>query len=336
MLDLTSNVSPSADDLVIVGGGDDNFAIGIAVTLYSALVNLTHGTRVFVFVLDGGILPATKERLYRVLEPLQVDLCLRYVTPDASLFRDLKTPGHLTVMTYLRLTIPDLFPDLDRVVYLDTDLVVNADLGLLWEIPLGDNFALAVREMGFPTVSLGLPQTYRKLGLDAETPYFNAGIMVMNLRRWREERVVPRVLAYTRENEDTILCADQDGINAVIAGRWREVDPRWNVQVGSVVNFRSLADTPYKRRIEPLLPELSKNPYVLHFIGRKPWQSGIVNPARPFFVEYLKRSGWFSPREYAEWQRDWLIRCLRRVPDDLRKRVAARLITFPGRRVAAR
>jgi lipopolysaccharide biosynthesis glycosyltransferase len=336
MLDLTSEVAPSGEDLVIVGGGDDNFAIGIAVTLSSALVNLKPGASVFVYGLDGGIRPATKDRLHRILAPLAIDLHLRYVTPDASLFRDLKTPGHLTVMTYLRLTIPDLFPDQDRVLYIDTDLVVNTDLNRLWETPLGDHFALAVREMGLPTVSLGLPQTYQKLGLDPETPYFNAGIMVMNLRRWRQEQIVPRVLTYTRENESSILCADQDGINAVIAGRWGEVDPRWNVQVGSIMNFRALAETPYKRQVEPLLPELLKDPYVLHFIGRKPWQSGIVNPARHFFVEYLKRSGWFTPREYADWQRDWLMRCLRRVPDDLRQRIVSRLNRHPGDPVAAR
>src|SRR4030095_8518005 len=137
----------------IVAGADDRFAMRMAVTLYSALANMEHGQSVSLYIVDGGISIENRHRLEEVLAVDHVDAHLEWVVPDLLHLTGMKTTQSFSQAAYLRLLIPELLPDVDRAIYLDSDLVVERDLGELSEIEMGDVPALAVRDYMYPSVS---------------------------------------------------------------------------------------------------------------------------------------------------------------------------------------
>jgi lipopolysaccharide biosynthesis glycosyltransferase len=188
-------------------------------------------------------------------------------------------------LTFLRLLVPDVLPHtISRVIYLDSDLVVVDDLSRLWDMDMGGMPILAARDrIGTVSAPLGLAN-WRELGIPADTKYFNAGVLVLDLERWRREHWSDRLLAYLVENEAILRNSDQDGFNALFGNDWREIDFRWNWQV-----------MPDRRRAKAAgcwgmeLTEKS----VVHFVtSAKPWLPGSGYPERALFYRYVDRTAW--------------------------------------------
>ena len=218
--------------------------------------------------------------------------------------------------TYMRVMLPDLLPDhYQRALYLDSDVIVEADLMRLWMHGVRDHVLLAVRDYFTPTVASpnsGLVSTYRSLGMEPSVPYFNAGIILLNLTTMRARRIAAATFAYLRAHHDSIKWWDQDGLNAVVAGEWGQLDLRWNVQVWALRHFERSPDSQFKREQRERIRHVGSDPYILHFTFRKPWRPGDITDLRyrPRFFRYLRRSGWFSRWEYARWFTGWLVSAL--------------------------
>ncbi len=319
--------------LVLVCGGDDNFAMPMTVMLFSLLSHLQEGLAVHLSILDNGLKEGSKQNLERVLRqpslPLR-QLFIEYHSPDTEDLSDLATKEWLGVNTYLRLTIPQCLPDdCKKVLYMDGDIVVEKDIAPLWRNEVKNHYVLAAQDFGAGYVAspYGLPGTYEKIGLASDTPLFNAGVMIINLERWRQENTVDKVLNYTNVYKKHIQYADQDGLNAVIGGQWGQIDMRWNVQVGAVQAFETLPESPHKEKMRPEAKTLINSAYMLHFTGgRKPWNAMLTNPVRKRFDIYLKRSRWFeTPREYNQWRFKWLKKSIKLVLNDVKKKFRTKL-----------
>ena len=286
------------DPLVLVVGADQNYAIGLAVALQSALENYGGERQVSVFVLDGGILPWQRERIERILARFSARCT--WIAPNMSLLRDLKTAHHFRTSAYLRLLIPALLPaDIHKAIYLDSDLLVEADLAGLWKTDLSGVYLAAAQDSVVPLVSspAGL-LNYQKLGFVPEAKYFNSGVLVLNLAIWRAEDFGQRVMTYIYQNPQYIRLPDQDGLNAVAAGKWRELNACWN-----------------------RLPQDADNrgPQIVHFLtNRKPWQGFRLGSSGTRWQSCLRRSGYLRFDEwlpyYAEGKIRYLVRWVLRRP----------------------
>jgi len=177
---------------------------------------------------------------------------------------------------------------IEKALYLDCDVVVERDVGALCDLDPGGHYVLAAQDLAVPVVSspMGL-KLYKELGLDGSKKYLNAGVMLMNLKKWRDNGISKRVVAYIRENEESIQFCDQDGINAIIPGQWGEFDPRWN-QMSQIYGLSSYRESPYdQERFEKLL----RDPYIRHFsASAKPWNHQGSNRNMSRFFYYLKRT----------------------------------------------
>ena len=155
----------------------------------------------------------------------------------------------------------------------------------LWEIELHGNPVAAVQDMAIPRVSspLGLGES-EALGLDPDTPYFNSGLMVLEMKPWREKEMAARLMHYVRVNADRIFHFEQHAFNALYAGQWYALDPRWNV-IASLAGqryFRGRHLSGELRRI------VSTSPWILHFAGTfKPWRILLQTPAFSRYREIL-------------------------------------------------
>lgn len=304
----TVNVTPQ-NSIAVVCGCDDNYTMPLAVSLYSTLVNLEPNTTIYIYIIDGGITDKSKAKLQRVLNVKHVDVHVEWVVPNnLSSLSQLKTHEWITAASYLRLFIPEVIPEqFDKVIYLDCDLQVEGNIKQLWDMEMGEYALLAARDMGTPYISspFGIKK-YQELGLKPDAPYFNAGVLVINLKRWRAEQISQRVTKYLQDYKEYVQLMDQDGLNAILSQDWGELDQKWNV-VSHILNYDEWDESPFKNEINQRREALINNAYIYHYAGgSKPWQIGCLHPQQQRWVSYLKASQWFEPAESLLWQAKWL------------------------------
>ncbi|MEO7773929.1 MAG: glycosyltransferase [Steroidobacteraceae bacterium] len=178
---------------------------------------------------------------------------------------------HLSLVTFLRLLLPDLLPQLERVLYLDCDLIVCADVHELWQEPLqGACFGAAIERdaRGTPIPMASQLRDARSLGVSEVAPLFNMGVMLIDLAAWRRTRLAERAFAYLRAAGPYVLWYDQDALNVCAQGNVLTLAPRWNSQP-------ALA----------LLMPASQRGCIHYLTARKPWNWDYDQPLRePFFA----------------------------------------------------
>jgi lipopolysaccharide biosynthesis glycosyltransferase len=295
---------PVPEPIVLVSGCDDAFAMLLGVMLHSAVSNLDAGEHIHIYLLDGGISDANKARITRVLTTPRVSVQLEWLTPDFNRIQMLPVRKWHKSVAYTRLLIPELLPaDIDVALYLDPDVVVDTNLRALYDADMQQALALGVEDFVAPYVAAetALPGLYRQLGLAPDAVCCNTGVMLINLRRWRDEQVGRRVLDFTHEYSRHIQWSDQDGINAILGGDWGLLDPRWNVQLSTIRAYRSDAmyDAAERRRAQDALLQ---SPFILHYTGKtKPWSFAYRKPHGDRFLHYVRTSGWFDAPTSTLW-----------------------------------
>lgn len=200
---------------------------------------------------------------------------LRWVEVDLSAFGALDTLAHVSSITYARLRIPDVFPEeVERVLYLDGDLLVLGSLRPLWETDLGGCVVGAVHDGLAPKLAAGEPNLPP---VPAVKDYFNSGVLLIDLPRWREEEISRRALEWLAAHPRPPFM-DQDALNVACDGRWRALDPRWNHQE----HYEA-------RDISRVAPE--ERPGILHFVTRrKPWDFRRPGPNARFYDAIRSRT----------------------------------------------
>jgi len=299
--------------MVIVTAADDRFALPLGVMVHSLLANARPEAEMILYVLSDGISPRHRQRIESVVARTKKDRIVDFrwmdVQPDRPPSnRDapppLRTTDFISDAAYLRLLIPNLLPETqDRAIYLDADLLVERDLTPLWKAPFDEAHVLAVRDYKIQTVShqKGLAH-YHDFGLSPDTPYFNSGVLVINLNAWRTEHVRADAMRYVARYRQVMNACDQEALNAVLAGRWKELDPRWNRQ-SAISDLDRWPESSFKRDIESQRDALLHAPYIDHFTGNdKPWNILTDHPSKDRFLDYLASSGWFSPLEFRAWR----------------------------------
>jgi len=296
---------PLAEPVVVVAAADDNYALPLAVTIRSAIDSLRPGQPLVVNILDGGITGATKARLTRSWASPHVTI--HWLQPPVAQIADLKTENHLNLVTYLRLFMPSLLAtSQQRVIFLDADLLVQKDLAELWQIDLGDAPIAAINDFYTPYLNtretIGrrsicdnnpekcLPiANYRELGLSGSAGYFNAGVMLVNLAKWRELDVFHRAIDLVRTHTEHVRYCDQYALNILFSEKWLQLDPRWN-QNSNLWVWKG----PEDGALDPeLFHALRSDPWIIHFTWTaKPWHYGCTHPAVRSFFRAVDRTDW--------------------------------------------
>jgi lipopolysaccharide biosynthesis glycosyltransferase len=196
----------------------------------------------------------------------------------SALFNEYALPvkGSFTRATYLRLFVADILTEFDRAVYLDSDISPLTDVSpLLAMIPTA---APVIAAYDLPNAA---SLEYRKR-LGMSRPYFNGGVMVLDLKAIRQERIFADALRYALDYPERCFLVDQDALNATLDGRWQVLDWRWNVL--SYMN--------------ELIP---KQPFIRHFARYKPWARKKAGIEQRFVDEWrsdLAESPW--PERFSE------------------------------------
>lgn len=231
--------------MIIVSAADERFVPHFATMLHSAWF---HNRMAEFYLLDCGIEPETRETLSAFAAVH--DIRLTIAQADMARLRDLPTRPGEGAAAYARLLIADILPvSCERAIYLDSDCVVTSDLSELWEIDISNCLIAAVEDGSARKFEI------RKHGLQGHADYVNSGVMLINLRSWREEKAAQSILAHIRRNP-LLAHLDQTAINAVAAGRIETISDSWNFMHS---HLSSMRDPPPR-------------PCVIHYAGPcRPW-----------------------------------------------------------------
>jgi lipopolysaccharide biosynthesis glycosyltransferase len=138
---------------------------------------------------------------------------------------------------YLRLLLPRLLPEhVDRLLYLDCDILCSGSRRELFDVDLRGNVLAAVRDAHVETLSDmdGMPGLAQYPDLDPNAPYFNAGVLVIDLPAWREQGVTERCFEYVRRHAAEARFTDQDALNHALYGKWLRVPREWNHMLAEI------------------------------------------------------------------------------------------------------
>ena len=186
----------------------------------------------------------------------------------------LYTPGHVSIETYFRLIIPLYMQSYDKILFLDSDLCILEDVANLYNIDIGDN-AVAATEECLMSALVGIhgqwvvDYMHDKLGLKNIDKYFQAGVMIMNIKKFIKNSYSYTLLKMVNEFDYNIV--DQDAMNELLNGEIYWLPNEWNYpplqkhmkEVDYLGNMSDYIRTKYLA---------VKNPKILHFADReKPW-----------------------------------------------------------------
>lgn len=225
--------------------------------------------------------------------------CYYYIVDESSLdgvqFRKQRP---LSKAAYYRLLLSSILPQtLDKVLYLDCDIIVLRDISEVFQIEL-DDYALAASIDDFPYT----PQHRLQLSMEADERTFCSGVMMINLKYWRKYDSETKLLEYAKCYRKEIHLHDQDVLNYVFKKKWFLLPPKWNripysLLVAGNVRFQSFD-----------MDEYLHNPMLLHYasLNLKPWYN-IYTYKRHYYRDYLKKSG-YAPIKFDKVS--WKIRML--------------------------
>ena len=261
---------------------DDRYAMQVAVLVRSLLEHHSSNRLLSIKIVDGGFSAENRVRLNQSWQgATQNPARWEFVPPSLGMDEQaFPASGRIPVLTYARFMLNDYFSrNEERTVVLDSDTLALTDIAGLHDVELGTAAIGACVDPFIPTVSsIGGLADWQRLALAADTPYFNAGVMVVDLVRWNEMRVGPRALDFTLRQSQRLQHYDQDGLNSVLSGHWKATDSRWQT---------------HPRLKNSLGQELPHDPWMLHFSGRlKPWLYPAGGPADQLFFECLDRTAW--------------------------------------------
>lgn len=212
--------------------------------------------------------------------------------------KDLFVDQHLSLETYYRLAIQDLMPDYDKILYLDSDLIVNDDISKLYDLNIEDSIIAAAKDIDVIGQIKTNPEEkkYIRAELELNDPfaYFQAGVLIINLSQLRKQASVKRLLRIAQSKR--WKCHDQDVLNHVCKEKVYYLPQRWNVLMNWKNNhderMNLLKKTPMQLYEE--YSEARKAPAIVHYAGyQKPWNEPGCDMAE-YFWKYARETYYYE------------------------------------------
>lgn len=284
-----------SSEITIVSSTNEDFMPHLATLFLSLLQTKQENTIINFYVIDDHISLQSKEQLNRMVN--EYDASISYLQIDTLEFEDMVESDRIPTTAYFRIAIPNFLKstDVKRAIYLDCDIIALEDIEQIWSVDLGDNLLAAVEDAGFH-------QRLDAMEIDAESnTYFNSGMMIIDIDKWRKEKISEQVFKFALENQDELRFHDQDALNAILHDRWLVLHPKWNAQAYILTNEQ---EHPTKIG-EVEYAEARNAPALVHFSGHiKPWHKESDHPYRDAYLTIRNQTPFPIEGELESGQRD--------------------------------
>ena len=234
---------------------DDSYAPFLAVALNSAIKNsdLQRNYKAVVLYQDLGA-----DNISR-LQALQTENFKIELMPIRANMEDLDDRmsnrlrcDYFTLTIYFRLFIPSMFPQYDKGIYIDSDVVLTDDIAKLFDIDIGENYIGACNDLSIADIPPLVAYTEKAVGVNAKE-YINSGVLLMNLKKMRDDDLEGHFLSLLNKYHFDSIAPDQDYLNAMCNGKIYYLEEKWDTMPNDA---------------KPMLTETS----LIHYnLFSKPW-----------------------------------------------------------------
>lgn len=258
---------------------DNNYVIPCGVLVTSICVN-NPKEEITVHILTEGISPENQEVLKKVVAKYGQQI--QFYTVDKKVFANCPISRHITLATYFRLIMTDILPkSVEKVLYLDCDVVVRHSLRSLWDTDIKSYAAGVIPDMSIDDIRI-----YNRLQYSPSLGYFNAGVLLVNLRYWRENNLSESFFEIINKYPERLRYHDQDVLNIVLKEIKLTIPLKYNVQHGYFFKDPLISRAYWDEKEQAI-----NDPVILHYSGSKPWFIEFEPPFKKDFAFYLNISG---------------------------------------------
>ena len=263
---------------------DNNYVMPCGISMVSLFEN-NNGQDITVHIIGMNLDESGKDKLKGISDKYNSSIIFYNI--DEEYIKKFKLmfdgPRHISIAAYIRLFIPEIVSDnINKVLYLDCDLIVVRDLSELWNTNI-DNHSIA----GVLDGMVFQRDLHDRLGYSKDYPYVNSGVLLINLEYWRQNRILEKLLEYAKNKFEDIFFMDQDVINGTLHESTLLVHMKYN----SNSIFYEYGWNPHSYKDEA--EEARTNPVIIHYSSAdKPWQKGRFHPLIPIYLKYKELSPW--------------------------------------------
>ena len=251
---------------------DDKYAMHCASAVASMIDNHKSEEKLEFFIWNSAISKKSQSRLEKLGNTKVSSLKLINVNPLDFKNCPLPENMHFSLETYFRLKLPDFFPDFDKVLYIDCDVTVLGDVKELWELDIAGVYAAVCEDI--------VPVEHLREFI-GDFANFNAGVMVINLKKWREDRISQKCFDFIEHHSEKIFFVDQDVLNSMLIPKINYFPRFWNLE------YMPLNDV-----VSGLYSEQEIR--LIHHISRmKPWNTPFGHIYADKYFKYLAKTPWW-------------------------------------------
>lgn len=272
-----------AQDIHICLVSDNKYMIHTSVVIASVLSNSKPRDSYHFYILASGITDENKNKLCRLKKIRDFEISYPEINYDRlEVFKKVKRSVWVPIDTFNRLLMPDLLPNVDKAIFLDSDIVVMQDIAALYAMNIDDCYIAGVEDLNYA----GL---VKMLGYSDAYTYINSGIYLMNLKKMRENNYYDQMIKVVEKEYPKYTVAEQCVINSCFHEHIKRIPHKWNMY-HIFLNRPQYNFVPYSWEA---WNDGFRNPAIVHFVGPdKPWSFDSKHPYRDQYLKYLRKTPW--------------------------------------------
>ena len=221
---FTFSESAFSEKINVAFAIDNNYWLYTLLTINSILKNNTSNSDYYFYVIESDLSNKNRIKMEKYVKKHHqnikfIDIDLSVIDSGHDYYKDSSNLKHISRISMARIFLPDLLPDLNKVLYLDSDILVTADLSELYNMNVKNYAALMTKNI--------------------DIPCYNAGVMLVNLDYWRKNNITQKMVNYIKKKK-SLQYMDQDLINIILMKKIKTINPRWNNQYGYMSNHNNI------------------------------------------------------------------------------------------------
>lgn len=278
----------------IVYASDDNFAEIMGVSMVSLFENSRDMLDIVIYILDSGVSEENHRKIEEICD--KYDRCRPHWIKAKNISKELNINVDIdrgSLSQYARLFISSTLPaDLERVLYLDCDIIINKSISELWQLDMKGRTIAALGD--------AFSKYYRaNIGLAPNDVMFNSGIMLIDLVKWKQQNIEKKLLKFIVDRKGHIQQGDQGALNAILSKDTYCFEPRFNsVTIFYDFNYDEMMiyRKPPSFYSREEVRKATEEPVIIHFttsfLSERPWVKGCRHRYRDRWIYFRKKSPW--------------------------------------------
>lgn len=270
----------------IVYSTDENYARHCGTSIYSLFYNNRDIKEINVFVIENDVGEETKEKFYRIAEKFGRNIEFFDIN---KICKDFPKNNDFPKAAFARLFVENMKKSIDRILYIDCDTIINGSLKELWNINI-DNYYIGAIQDSIQSFKMKI------IGLNKEFRYINSGVLLINLKKWKEENLKEEFIKCMKKYKGKVPHHDQGVLNIVCSNKILYLHPKYNLMPEMLCMTAKQLKKLYRIKefyTEEELREGRKNPIIIHYITKwynRPWYKSCTHPLKEKYIQYLNET----------------------------------------------